>query len=96
MKKSIDKSGAQKAEGGTQKAALYEVKAWAGKPQYCCLLCTFDTLDEDAMFDHIASHITPPPSAEENLHPALPHFGGGENSKEKADGIFEIDLKENK
>lgn len=38
---------------GDNVSAEYEIGMWAGKPHYRCLLCKFDTLNEDVMLGHI-------------------------------------------
>lgn len=40
-------------------AKPYEVKAWAGLPQYCCAVCAFDTLREEVILEHVARHLIP-------------------------------------
>lgn len=73
----------------------YTVGLWAWKDQYRCKQCEFDTLNLDAMLEHLVNvhavflleepepDLTPNPSPE-----------GQGSDVEKADGIFEIDLKE--
>ena len=96
------KNREQRAEGGTQsrgdasqkikaEARTYEVGTWAGFPQWKCLLCAFDTLDEDAMIAHAEAHRdgtwnqTPPP---EPNPPPLPQ------REEELGEVFEVELKE--
>lgn len=73
----------------------YTVGLWAWKPQYLCKQCQFDTLDLKVMEEHLLlAHrttpaLTPPP----DLTPSPSPEGEGRN-EERADGIFEIDLKE--
>ena len=76
----------------------YTVGLWAWKDQYRCKQCEFDTLNLDAMLEHLVNvHAVflleePEPAPP----PTPPHLStNGEGSdKERADGIFEIDLKE--
>lgn len=70
----------------------YVRNTWAGREHWQCLLCSFDTFDEDALFIHIVAH---------NLggqKPAAPQAEAeGESNPpegEQADGIFEIELEE--
>jgi len=76
----------------------YEVSEWAGLPQYRCRLCPFDTLDEDVMFDHIARlHFTKQvPTVNSSIPSATAEDTASAQGEavEKADGIFEVDLKE--
>lgn len=76
----------------------YTVGQWAGHPQFRCKECAFDTLDLDVMLEHllrvhsvIALNESAPPSEPSPPTP-LPEGEGSE--VERADGIFEIDLKE--
>jgi hypothetical protein len=86
-------SPSPKGEGG-QAEIGYTIGQWAGHEQYRCKKCAFDTLELDVMLDHllrvhsvIASAPLPFPTS-----PPAP-LQDGEGS-ERADGIFEIDLKE--
>jgi hypothetical protein len=74
----------------------YTVGLWAWKDQYQCKQCEFDTLDLDAMLEHLLKEHSVvnlkepfPPSPDLTSSPSPLGEGG-----EKADGIFEIDLKE--
>lgn len=39
----------------------YDVKTWNGMPLYLCRQCAFDTLDENEMHKHEATHVAPAP-----------------------------------
>jgi hypothetical protein len=106
MKKKAE-SREQRTEGVSQKPVTYEVGAWAGMPQWRCLLCGFDTLDENAMFEHIETHKlgAPPPSTSlkstGTMKAASPQTdpqsaGAGEhgNLGEGKDEVFEVELEE--
>ncbi|MCI0550519.1 MAG: hypothetical protein L0287_06165 [Anaerolineae bacterium] len=77
----------------------YTVGSWAGRPQYQCKECQFETLDLDAMLEHLLrvhsvialKESEPFPPSSPSPQPS-PEGRGGEG--EKADGIYEIDLKE--
>lgn len=51
-----DQSAVDNGPKITATATPYTVGLWAGKKQWRCLLCAFDTLDENAMFEHIDTH----------------------------------------
>lgn len=70
----------------------YEIKAWSGLPLYCCALCQFDTLSEDALFEHLASQHFEPTIANNEFPAQSTSDAVVEN--EMANGVFEIDLKE--
>lgn len=75
---------------GKQDIATYVIGTWAGLPQWRCLLCAFDTLDEQEMIEHAEAHglgtaIFPPEPPP--LDPAPDKEG------EEAD-VFEVELKE--
>lgn len=75
----------------------YTVGLWAWKDQYRCKQCEFDTLNLDAMLEHLVNvHAVflleePEPASSTPLSTAAPFSA---NDIERADGIFEIDLKE--
>lgn len=87
----------QNAEGRRQnaeaEARTYEVGTWAGLPQWRCLLCGFDTLDEQAMLEHAGEHAGSPQrvdlTPEQNPPLPFPAVEGGEE-----EGVFEVELKE--
>ncbi|RJP53624.1 MAG: hypothetical protein C4583_04360 [Anaerolineaceae bacterium] len=77
------------------KEPAYLVGTWAGLRQYRCLSCEFDTLDENAMFEHIEAHrlgtvnqppADPTPSPSPNATSA---FGEGDDAE-----VFEVELRE--
>lgn len=83
---------------GEQAELGYTVGLWAWKEQYRCKQCDFDTLDLGVMEEHLMM-------AHENFkfqEPATPASTPplnttaplSANDNERADGIFEIDLKE--
>lgn len=77
----------------------YTVGSWAGHEQYQCNHCEFDSLELGVMEEHVmlAHGIfrlkEPVPAPTPDLTPSPSPEGRGE-SNEKADGLFEIDLKE--
>jgi hypothetical protein len=94
-KKKSDIVEEQPAQESAPAEIGYKVGQWAGKPQYQCKQCEFDTLDLDAMLEHLlAVHsviavdgpVTFPPSAGANPS-EIP-------GTQRADGVFEIELKE--
>lgn len=73
----------------------YEIGVWAGVPQYRCKACKFDTLREQAMYDHIAEAHTPVKQRKVvgtalNLTPDPSPKGEGSEEEE----VFEVELKE--
>lgn len=79
-----------------QEAALYEVGQWAGKPHYKCLLCKFDTLEEDVILIHIQTHFggsqTKPSvlAADKRGNDVMDQV----TSDGDLNGMFEVELKE--
>jgi len=69
-------------------ATPYTVGQWRGRPHYKCALCPFDTLNEDAIFDHIASHQLARKSITQSVASTLEPEQTG-----KAD-MFELELEE--
>jgi hypothetical protein len=74
---------------GTATTTPYTVGTWAGKTQYRCVLCAFDTLDEDAIFAHIETHRlgTPPPTPPQIQSTDL-------ERGEEVEEVFEVELEE--
>lgn len=74
----------------------YTVGLWAWKDQYRCKQCDFDTLNLDVMLDHLVqAHAVfqfaePMPASTSATTTPAPSA----SDAERADGIFEIDLKE--
>lgn len=92
MPKKNKKNQEVKAE---ETGELYTEKSWAGMPQYCCTLCEFETLKIDVMWDHIAQQHFQEPIPASTMQPLLePEKQPDEKAVERADGIHEIDLKE--
>jgi len=81
----------------TATATPYTVGLWSGLPLYKCLLCKFDTLDEDAIFQHIETHqlskLKSPSSilvADKRGNEVTDQIASDGDS----DGVFEVELKE--
>lgn len=79
-----------------QQTIGYITGEWAGRTQYRCRSCAFDCLDLDQMLDHLVDRHSPvapsiaahaPGELEEQAHADL-------QPDEAAQGIYEIDLKE--
>lgn len=74
----------------------YTVGQWAWRNQYICKQCQFDSLDLDVMLQHLllVHSIVALKEPEPALSSPQPSPEGRGSEIEKADGIFEIDLKE--
>lgn len=105
MAKKKAESRMQKAEGGAQshgdalqkaeaEAKTYEVGAWAGFPQWRCLLCGFDTLDEQAMLEHVEAHKKGTLGADMQVSPDSPTHSPSPIGEGEEAEIFEVELKE--
>lgn len=72
----------------------YTTGAWAGKMQYACRACAFDSLDLDVILEHLVRVHAIFDLQEPAPLEATPAAPSEEEGEQKADGIFEIDLKE--
>ena len=75
----------------------YEVGSWSGLPQYRCLLCKFDTLNEDTIFKHIEE--THQLGKQQSPSVLVADKRGNDvtdqvSSEGDLNGMFEIELKE--
>jgi len=95
QKSTASPSSAPSVSANDEAEIGYTIGQWAGKEQYLCRECAFDTLELDVMLEHllrvhsvIASTPIPPPFPHQEI------TDGEREPTEKADGLFEIDLKE--
>jgi hypothetical protein len=73
----------------------YKVGQWAGHTQYKCKECAFDTLELDVMLDHLLkAHSVIALDKPQTFPPSPQSTEPGGDDRERADGVFEIDLKE--
>ncbi len=56
----MSEKGDKSQESNRKPEKGFEVGKWKGLPQFSCKKCNFDTLDEDAMHEHIKDVHTPP------------------------------------
>jgi len=84
--------------GRGEESVGYTVGLWAWKTQYVCKTCQFDTLQLGVMEEHLMlvhgnfKFQEPTPASSTPPDTAAPLSAN--NADEVADGIFEIDLKE--
>lgn len=76
----------------------YTTGLWAGKPQYRCKSCPWDCLDLDLMLDHLVERHSPlaqePGAGTQALVEPQGPIPTNLQPDEVAQGIYEIDLKE--
>lgn len=71
----------------------YRVAQWAGMPKYDCKQCAFDSLDLDAMLEHLIERHSVIAITEPVEQPEAPGEKLAEPD-EVAHGIYEISLEE--
>lgn len=77
---------------GGEESKGYTIGQWAGKEQYRCKQCEFDTLDMDVMLDHLIRMHSAPVSNPSDQPAVFPT--STDRSGEAAQDIYDVDLKE--
>lgn len=77
----------QSAQIGGKGSEGYKTSTWAGKTIYACVRCAFDSFEEEAIKEHVESHVNPPAETVQSKATEAP-----EDSQSL--GVYEVYLKE--